>query len=56
MDGQVEEMKKMTNGKVLQIPINHKDLEKIKKDAEKNGRTVPKHVFMECISKWITKI
>ena len=57
MDGQQEERRKLnSHNKVLQIPINLKDLDKIKKDAEKHGRTVPKHVFMECIAKWINRI
>ena len=51
-----KEVRKQSKQKVLQIPISNEEFTKISKDAKRNGRTVPKQVYLECLSKWINKI
>jgi|TARA_Y100000592_G_C5271620_1_gene222106 hypothetical protein len=51
-----ETVRKKTKTKVLQIPLSDEDYDKIVKDAKKNGRTVPKQVYLECLDKYIKKI
>jgi|TARA_B110000444_G_C18828860_1_gene591951 hypothetical protein len=41
--------------KILQIPINDDEFKLIKTLADANGRSVPKHIYIECISKIIKK-
>ena len=41
--------------KILQIPVDVDEFELIKTLADANGRSVPKHIYIECISKIIRK-
>ena len=41
--------------KILQIPITEEELKQIKVLADAQGRSVPKHIYMECIIKIIKK-
>ena len=49
-------IRKKAKTKVLQIPLSDDEYTKIVKDAKKNGRTVPKQVYLECLEKYISKI
>ena len=51
-----ETLRKKTKTKVLQIPLSDDDYNKIQRDAKKNGRTVPKQVWLGCLEKYIEKI
>ena len=50
------QIRKKAKTKVLQIPLSDDEYSKIVKDAKKNGRTVPKQVYLECLEKYISKI
>ena len=50
------QIRKKAKTKVLQIPLSDDEYSKIVKDAKKNGRTVPKQVYLECLEKYINKI
>ena len=50
-----KEQTKKQKQKILQIPVNADEFAKIKTLADTNGRSVPKHIYIECISKMLRK-